>query len=86
MSVSLSPQVIEILPVLQSLPTAEKMQIIHLLSNGTTETVSKQEIKDKLTVAEFSAIMKKRNLAKGKSLTVEEMNESIAKIFTEQNN
>lgn len=78
MTTSLSPKIIDIL---QSLPPEEKIQIIHLLSDGATGNVSAQNSEDKLTVAAFSAMMREKNLAKGKSLTVEEMNESIVKMF-----
>lgn len=34
--VTLSPEAVKILPILKALPTEEKMQIIHLLSDSET--------------------------------------------------
>ncbi len=79
MSITLSPQVAEILPMLKALPTAEKRHLMHLLKEE--EPTPNVQEKETLTVAEFSALMEKKNFANGKVVSVEEMNEGIAKMF-----
>lgn len=80
MTITLSPEVVKILPILTTLPAEEKLQIIHILSNKEAFE-QENNAKGAMTLAEFSARMKKRNLANGRKLSVEEMNESIEKMF-----
>lgn len=77
---TLSNQAAELLPILQSLPMEEKMQIIHALSNNETAQPEKSE-KPSLTVAEFVTAMEKFDFPKGKTVTIEDMDKGIAKMF-----
>ncbi|PIE00151.1 MAG: hypothetical protein CSA81_14010 [Acidobacteria bacterium] len=79
MSITLSPQVAEILPMLKALPTAEKRHLMYLLEEE--EPTPKVQEKETLTIAEFVKEMEQFDFSTNKPVTVEEMNEGIAKMF-----